>query len=123
MKKSTLKELSKYTNLDLVNSLEREEYSNKNFSVQHHEIDKIKCEKFDEALQLENGLKDQVKEVHEGEMPYKCLLCKAGFAKIEEITMHMNSFHDKKSSKVHTQPSYSKCENMTLNFWSLFKCF
>ena len=97
-----MKELSKYTNLDLVNSLEREENLNKNLSVEHHKNDKIKCENFDEALQSENGLKKQVKEFHEEEMPYKCLLCKAGFAKIEEITTHMNSFHEKKSSNVYT---------------------
>ena len=102
VKKSTLKELSKYTNMDLVNSLEREKNLNKNLAVQHHKIDEIKCENLDEALQSENGLKSHASEVHEEEMPYKCLLCKAGFAKIEEITTHMNSFHEKKSSNVYT---------------------
>ena len=94
VKVSTLKELPKYTNL--------EENLNKSLSVQHHKIDKIKCENLDEALQSENCLKSHSSEVHEEEMPYKCLLCKAGFAKIEEITTHMNSFHEKKSSKVYT---------------------
>ena len=97
-----MKELSKYTNLDLVNSLKREENLNKNLSIKHHNIDKVKCENLDEALQSENGLKSHASEVHEEEMPYKCLLCEAGFAKIEEITIHMNSFHKKKSSKVYT---------------------
>ena len=117
-----MKELSKYTNLDLVNSLEREENLNKNLSVQHHKIDTIKCEKFEEAFQSENGSENQVTEVHEEEMPYKCLLCKAGFSKIEEITTHMNSFHEKKSGKVYTQPSYSKFKNMALHFLPIFEC-
>ena len=115
-----MKELSKYTNLDLVNSLEREENLNKNSSVHHHKIDKIKCENVDEAFQSENGLENHLSEVHEEEMPYKCLLCKAGFAKIEEITTHMNTFHKNKSSKVYINyhiPNSKLWHSTFSNFW------
>jgi hypothetical protein len=113
-----LKELSKYTNLDLVNSLEREENLNKNSSANHHKIDQIKCENFDEALQSEN-----LSEIHEEGMPYKCLLCKAGFAKIEEITTHMNTFHENKSSKVYINYHIPNSKLWHSTFFPIFECF
>ena len=115
-----MKELSKYTNLDLVNSLEREENLNKNSS--HLKIDNIKCENVDQAFQSENGLENHLSEVHEEELPYKCLLCKAGFAKIEEITTHMNTFHENKSSKVYTNyhiPNSKLCHSTLFQILSV----
>ena len=118
-----MKELSKYTNLDLVNSLEREENLNKNSSAHHHKVDKIKCENFDEAFQSENSLETHLSEVHEEEMPYKCLLCKAGFAKIEEITTHMNTFHENKSSKVYTNYHGPNSKLWHSNFFQFLSVF